>query len=233
MMLDVRNARRAQRKPTPRKAAVNSQAHGVGAFNEDSSETAIDGNDEWSEYDRLQWGLPKAPLCGVISSEEEPEPATSLLLDVVKGERRPDFSQGRRARPLPRIWTPADGIRIMVPQSPVPVPPDEQAPFASYAAEDFRSETSRARGKARKRAADRARSKAAYAFKAACKAMTAGQRCPDCNVELSTWHICDRRPVFAVRDGKSVLVCRKCNGGKHVSAEAEALAGIGRGRDVN
>jgi hypothetical protein len=211
----------ATENPTQGQAVDGGKVDGVGQCSQHSTEELA--RDEWSAYDGHRWGLTRAPLCGVISSEAHSEPATSLLLDVVKGERIP-FKTGRRR--LPRFWTPADKIAIVVPRSPMPVPPADQAAFASYGAEDLAAEA-RARGKERKKAVDKARSKAAYQFRAAVRALQPGQTCPDCGVELCAWHIFDRRPVFALRDGASVLICRKCNGGKVVSPEAQQAAGVG------
>ncbi len=211
----------AQTKPTPRPAVEGSEGHGIGTCNEDSSEPIEHGNDEWSQYDGVRWGLAKPPILGEISSDERPTGPVSkrLLLSTAVAQRA---STPRR---LPRFWTPADGIAVMVPRSPMPVPPREQAAFASFGADDFTagSEAQKAQGNARKKAADKARSKAAFAFKAARRALTPGQKCPDCGVELCDWGLFDLRPVFAARDGKSVLVCRKCNGGKDVSPEAQEL----------
>jgi hypothetical protein len=185
-----------------------------------SATQAIPERDEWSEFDSITWGLARPPVLGEVSSEERPGPVSVRLLTNTAA------NPPKKKRPLPRIWTPADEIAIMVPRSPMPVRPEEQASFASYGRDDFAAEA-RARSLSRKKSADRKRSKAAFAFKAARKALTPGQKCPDCGVELCDYHIFDRRPVFALRDGKSVLVCRKCNGGKDVSPEAQEAAGMG------
>jgi hypothetical protein len=195
---------------------------GVGQCSQHSAAERVP--DEWSEHDGIRWGIARPPILGEVSSEDRPAGpvSTRLLMSTAATQRAKP-----KPRRLPRFWTPADGIAIMVPRSPVPVPVEEQAEFASYGGDDFAAEA-RARSKARKKAKDKTRSKAAFAFKAAKKALTPGQTCPDCGVELCDWHVFDRRPVFALRDGKSVLVCRKCNGGKDVSPEAQEAAGMGR-----
>jgi hypothetical protein len=220
--------RQAQKETDPTSTLfAPAEGHGVGMCNQDSSGAVEHGNDEWSQYDGVCWGLAKPPILGEVSSEERPGPVSKRLL-LSTAARQPAPVQ--KPKRLPRFWTPADGIAVMVPRSPMPVPPSEQAAFASFGGDDFTpgSEAQKAQSNARKKAADKARSRAAFAFKAARKALTPGQKCPDCGVELCDWGLFDLRPVFAARDGQSVLVCRKCNGGKDVSPEAQELWCCGR-----
>jgi hypothetical protein len=64
------------------------------------------------EIEEQRWELASPVFAGEISSEETPGPATGLLLHVAASPKR-------RPRAIPRIWTPADAIAGMVPQSPV------------------------------------------------------------------------------------------------------------------
>jgi hypothetical protein len=184
-----------------------------------SATQAIPERDEWSEFDSVTYCLGRPPVLGEVSSEEQPGPVSARLLTNTAA------NPPKKKRPLPRIWTPADEIAIMVPRSPMPVRPEEQATFASYGPDDFAAE-SRARSMARKKAVDKKRSKMALQFRAARRALTRGQTCPDCGVVLNPDGLFVHRPVFAVRDGASVLVCRQCNGGKEASPEAQALSSV-------